>query len=64
MRRVERSTGLQSAGTEQSHTTSRAKTAICSCEMVTVGTASGCRPSRNAAPAASALCIHGSTSRS
>ena len=64
VRRVDRSTGLQSVGSAQSHTTSRAKSAICSCEMVTVGTASGCLPSRSATPAASALCIHGSTSRS
>ena len=59
MCRVDRATGLQSAGSAQSHTMSRAKSAICPCAMVTVGTASACRPARSAAPASSACRIHG-----
>ena len=59
--RSERSTGLQSVGSSQSHTTKRAKSGISSCVMVTVGTFGAACPPRSAAAAASARRIHDCT---
>ena len=56
--RVDRATGRQSSGSEQSHTTYRANSGCSSCAITTVGTDGGDRPPRSAAAAASANRIH------
>jgi len=62
--RVDRRTGRQSAGSEQSHTRPRANGAIWSCSITRVSTRGGVSPRRIAAAAASAKRSHDWISRS